>query len=213
MQAIGIFGGTFDPIHYGHLRPAQEILQALGLQEIRFIPAADPPHRDPPRASAAQRLHMVTLALAEFPGFRVDDREIRRPGPSYTVLTLSELRHELGATPVCLLLGMDAFLGLETWHRWQEIPELAHLVVMQRPGWPAHAIPDWARPRLCQEIRPLSHSPGGRIWVQNVTPQAISASHLRASLARGESVQGLLPEAVDEFICQNNIYSELNPRV
>src|SRR5687767_2659000 len=116
---IGILGGTFDPVHYGHLRLAQEIGERLHLAEVRLIPAGTPPHRTAPQVSAAQRLEMVRLAAAGNPLLAVDDREVRRTDPGYTVDTLSEIRREAGATrPVCVLLGADAFLDLATWHRW-----------------------------------------------------------------------------------------------
>ena len=122
MKPLGILGGTFDPIHHGHLRPAQEILRALDLAEVRLIPAFIPPQRRPPVATVEQRLRMTELAVADMPGFRVDDREIRRRGPSYTVLTLESLRQELGARSLCLLLGMDAFQDIESCHQWQRLP-------------------------------------------------------------------------------------------
>jgi nicotinate-nucleotide adenylyltransferase len=209
---IGLFGGTFDPIHYGHLRPAREALEALALDEVRFIPAGAPPHRAPPVASAADRLQMVRLALAGYPGFIPDEREIRRAGPSYTVLTLESLRAEFGPRPLCLLTGLDAFQGFETWHRWQEIPDLAHLVVLTRPGWETGQLPAWAAARLCTERAGLAQSPAGRLFFLSVSPQNISASAIRAALGRGEDIRGLVPEAVREFICHNHTYSHLNQR-
>lgn len=212
MRPLGIFGGTFDPIHYGHLRPAEEVLDALSLDEIRFIPSALPPHRPVPVASADQRLCMLQLALADFPRFAADDREIRRGGPSYTVSTLESLRAEVGDRPLCLVLGLDAFLGLETWHRWREIPDLAHLVVLTRPGWAMNGLPEWAGGRQCVHGGSLAQSPAGRLFFLAVKPQNISASGIRSALARGQSVQGLLPQAVQTFICQNHLYSHLNLR-
>ena len=209
---IGIFGGTFDPIHHGHLRSAQEVLQTLALQEVRFVPAATPPHRAPPVASVADRLQMLRLALDGHPGFILDEREIRRPGPSYTVLTLESLRAEFGSRPLCLLIGLDAFLGFATWHRWQEIPDLAHLVVMTRPGWEAGELPEWAVSRLCRDKAELARSPAGRLFFLPVRPQNISATAIRGALARGEDIQGQVPEAVRGFICHNNTYSHLNQR-
>ena len=209
MRPLGILGGTFDPIHYGHLRPAQEVLRALDLAEVRIIPAANPPHRRAPLATAEQRLRMAELAVAEFPGLRVDDREFRRGGPSYTVLTLESLRQELGAQPLCLLLGMDAFEGIETWHQWQRLPELAHFVVMTRPGWssPAtSALPSWARGRLTCVADDLARISAGRIYFQTVTPQDISATRIREAVARGEPVDGLLPPAVLDYLRANRIY-------
>ena len=203
---IGIFGGTIDPIHYGHLRPAQEAVQQLTLAELRFIPAAQPPHRPPPQASAAQRLAMVELAIRGLPGLRVDDRELQRGGLSYTVLTLESLRADLGNTPLCLLIGADQFRSFETWHRWREIPALAHLVVLNRPGATVDALPDWARGRECADLGKLREAPAGRLAFLSVSPQDISATRIRAALARGESVQGLLPEAVLDYIRINQVY-------
>ncbi len=131
---IALLGGTFDPVHYGHLRFADDVRRALGLDEVRLLPARDPPHRAGPAATAADRLAMLRLAVAEFPGLAVEERELRRDGKSYTVLTLEELRHEDPQRPLWLLLGADAFLGLPTWHRWREVFALAHVVVVARPG-------------------------------------------------------------------------------
>lgn len=203
---IGIFGGTFDPIHYGHLRPAQEAMQKLALAELRFIPAAHPPHRPAPQASAAQRLAMVELAIRDHPGFRVDDQELRRGGLSYTVPTLESLRAELGKTPLCLLIGADQFRSIETWHHWQEIPELAHLVVLNRPGTTPGALPTWVHGRVCADLQELRKTPSGRLAFLPVSPQDISATRIRAALARGGSVHGLLPEAVLDFIRSNHVY-------
>ncbi len=211
IRPLGLLGGTFDPIHYGHLRPAQEVLDALSLGELRLIPSGRPPHRAAPVASADQRLRMAQLAVTEFPRFTVDDREIRRSGPSYTVLTLESLRAEMGDRPLCLVLGLDAFLGLESWHRWREIPDLAHLVVLTRPGWVLGKLPAWAGGRLGPP-GDMALSPAGRLFFLAVKPQNISATGIRSALARGQSVEGLLPQAVQGFICQNHLYSHLNLR-
>jgi nicotinate-nucleotide adenylyltransferase len=207
---IGILGGTFDPIHYGHLRPAREAARALGLEALRLIPAAHPPHRTAPVANAAQRWRMAELAIAEFPEFQLDDREYRRGGPSYTVLTLESLRAEYGARPLCLLLGADAYFGLETWHEWRRLPELAHLVVLTRPGFeipvPGAALPAWAVGRVTRERAALDGEPAGRILFQPVTAQDISATRIRAAIAVGEPVAGLLPAAVLDYIRANRLY-------
>jgi len=203
---IGVFGGTFDPIHYGHLRPAQEAFAGLGLSELRFVPAGAPPLRAPPAASAVQRRAMIELAIRDLPGFRVDDRELQRPGPSYTVDSLESLRAELGATPLCLLLGMDQFLGFERWHHWRDIPELAHLVVLNRPGLVPEPLPDWAAARHTPHLQRLHDRPAGLLAFLTVRPQDISATRIRGAVARGESIDGLVPPAVREYIVSNRLY-------
>jgi nicotinate-nucleotide adenylyltransferase len=211
---IGVFGGTFDPIHYGHLRPAHEVCKALEFCELRFITAAVPPHRLVPIASPAQRLDMVRCALEDYPEFVVDDRELRRSESddrsSYTVDTLGSLKADYQSKTLCLLVGVDAFLSLDTWHRWREILELAHLVVMQRPGWTAHAdrdgLPVWAKDRLCESASALAQQQAGLVRFQPVTPVDISASHIRSQLAQGKSVDKLLPVAVRNYIERNHLY-------
>jgi nicotinate-nucleotide adenylyltransferase len=210
VRPLGILGGTFDPIHYGHLRPAQELLRTLDMAEIRVIPAANPPHRRPPVATPEQRLRMVELAVAGVPGFTADDCEFRRGGPSYTVLTLESLRQEFGERSLCLLMGLDAFEGIETWHQWRRLPELANFIVMTRPGWELPAgekLPSWARDRLVREKSKLTQTSAGMIYFQAVTPQDISATRIREALARGESVEAWLPSAVLEYIRANRVYA------
>ncbi len=209
---IGILGGTFDPIHFGHLRPALEIYQALDLRELRFIPSAEPPHRGKPQASALQRLMMVRAAIAEQPSFVIDDRELRRSGPSYMVDTLHSLREELGAsTPLCLILGLDAFLGLEGWHRWQALFDYAHLVITHRPGWSLRDMRSGSI--LAREIQArynepeqLGRQPAGKIAFQSVTQLDISASGIREELAKGWDIRYLLPDSVHELIKTQHIY-------
>ncbi len=203
---IGILGGTFDPIHYGHLRSAQEVMHALGLQELRLIPAAQPPHRSAPAATAEQRLEMVRLACTEFRGFVADDRELKRAGPSYTVDTLESLRVELGTRPLCLLMGTDVFSGIERWHQWQRLPELAHFIILQRPGSDIAAPPAWAQPRLSRDTQELSRSAAGRILFQPVSPQNVSGTRVRAAIAQGAPFEQWLPKGVGEFIRVHHLY-------
>jgi nicotinate-nucleotide adenylyltransferase len=197
---IGVFGGTFDPIHYGHLRAALDVHHALALRELRFLPLNVAVHREQPRASAAQRRAMVEAGIAGEPGFRVDDRELMRPGRSYSIDTLISLRDELGdKRPICLLVGGDAFNGFFDWHRPRDILELAHLVVMQRPGAP---IQRDARLRTEVERRratrrdELEGRAAGRIWFESVTQLDISSTRIRRMLALGRSPRYLLPDAV-----------------
>lgn len=211
---IGIFGGTFDPIHYGHLRCALELQQALGLEQLRFVPARLPPLRGAPAASAEQRLAMLELAVADQPGFAVDARELRREGPSFTVDTLLSLRAELPAAPLCLILGMDAFLGLERWSRWERLVELAHLVVMQRPGQDLAT----AGPRLQALLRErraepaeLRQAAGGRIALCPVTQIDVSGTRIRDFVACGRSVRYLLPDPVIDYIGRQRLYRAARP--
>ena len=211
---IGVFGGTFDPVHYGHLRTAYEMLQALRLREVRFVPAGDPPHREAPRVAAHRRLELVRTAVADQPGFVVDDREVRRGGPSYTVLTLTELRAEQPRTPICLIVGMDAFGGLPTWHRWQELLELAHVVATPRPGWVAPSdgpLAELLVTRGADRVETLHARVAGCLYVQPVTQLEISSTELRELLAAGRDPRYLVPDAVRDAIVRTDCYSVSQP--
>lgn len=217
MQPIGVLGGTFDPIHFGHLRSALELLEALGLAEVRLIPCGHPPHRAPPRAPASARLAMLELAVAGQPGLRVDSRELERPGPSYMVDTLASLREEQGSVPLCLILGSDAFLGLPGWHRWQELVRLAHLVVMHRPGWElddhlAAPLAQLVETRRVHAAAALAAQPAGSILLVPVTPLDISATAIRHLIAAGRSPRYLLPDAVWEHIRAHGLYDAVRLR-
>ena len=215
MNAIGLFGGTFDPVHYGHLRTGFELMQALGLAEMRFIPAGRPPHRDQPLADAALRLAMVRAAIAGQPGFTVDDREVRRDGPSYAVVTLEELRAEAPGRRLCLALGMDAFLGLDRWHRWRDVLRLAHVVVAHRPGWRAPT--DGTLGELlaaCGTRDParLAAADAGLVYVHAVTQLEISSTDLRNIVTGGRDPRYLVPDEVREIIRETGCYSTTPPR-
>lgn len=210
MQPIGLFGGTFDPIHYGHLRTAFELWQALRLTEVRFLPTGSPPHREQPLASAELRLAMVRAAVAGEPAFVVDDREVRRSGISYSVDTLTELRAEFPRRSLCLLLGMDAFLGLPNWHRWRELFELAHVVVAHRPGWKAPTsgpLGEVMVDRGTGTIRELHEKPAGRIYVHAVTQLEISSTELRQLISAGGDPRYLVPDSVREVLRRLGCYS------
>jgi nicotinate-nucleotide adenylyltransferase len=206
---IGILGGTFDPIHFGHLRTGLEVMTATGLAELRFIPCREPPHRPPPRAPGALRLAMVRAAIEGQPGFLADDRELRRPGPSYMVDTLAELRAEFPARPLVLVLGTDAFLGLPRWHRWLEIAGFAHIVVMGRPGFEAaadDALRSFLAGRVSTSPADLAASPAGRVFHQEVTRLEISSSAIRRLLAEGGDPRYLVPEAVLALLRHQDCY-------
>lgn len=204
---IGIIGGTFDPIHFGHLRPALEIMEQLSLQSVRFIPSATPPHRWKPEASADSRLEMVKLAIKGVEQFQIDDREYHREGPSYTVDTLTSIRKDIGKnTPVCMILGMDAFEHFSKWKGWQEILELVHLVISSRPGYEKIQKKDWMRQHLTEEVADLQNSPAGRIFFASSNQFDISATYIRKQISSGKSAQYLTPKSVNKYILRNNLY-------
>jgi len=213
LQAIGLFGGTFDPIHFGHLRLAQELGESLGLSEVRFIPAARPPHRSEPHTPAKHRVKMARLAIADNSLFTLDAREIERAGPSYTFDTLTSLRAELGAKiPFYLLLGADAFLGLPSWHRWRELFGLAHIAVAYRPGFTLDAGSPLMAPELRAEWQQRycadpSSGAYGTILSREITALDISASAIREQLALGGSPRYLLPDSVLGYIHQHKLYT------
>lgn len=207
---IGIFGGTFDPIHTGHLRTAFELREALRLAEVKFLPAGNPPHRDHAQASAQMRLTMVQAAVADEPGFTVDDREVRRTGLSYSVDTLTELRAEHPDRSLCLLLGMDAFLGLPGWHRWREILGLAHVVVAHRPGWKAPTQGPLGEVMVDHgtgTIRELHDHVAGRVYVHAVTQLEISSTELRQMIAHGGDPRFLVPDSVHKVLRDTGWYA------
>lgn len=210
---VGILGGTFDPIHLGHLRLAIEAAESCDLAEVRLIPAGTPPHRAPPLADARQRLEMVRLAAAGCARLTVDEREVSKSAPCYTVDTLAELRAELGAErPLALIVGMDQFLDLATWHRWRELFSFAHLVVAERPSFGVERKPEGPlagehTARLAEDPRALRAAPAGAIVRIAITALEISASAIRARLAAGRSARYLLPDPVLDYIQANRLYS------
>ena len=214
-EMLGIYGGTFDPVHYGHLRMAVEVKEALKLDELRFLPCRLPPHRGSPGAGPATRLQMLELALQPAgAGFSVDRRELEREGPSYMVDTLASLRAESPGRVLCLIVGMDAFCGFPSWHRWRDLFGLAHIAVLRRPGgadaeWTPE-LAEMVRGRLARDPGELRSSPSGRVlWVE-VTQLAISASDIRRLIAEGKSPRFLLPDPVLALIDAQRLYGTLN---
>lgn len=206
---MGIFGGTFDPIHYGHLRTAFEMLQALRFDEVRFMPCGNPPHRDAPVAEAELRLEMVRVATEAQHGFIVDDRELQRDGPSYSVDTLAALRGEFPLRPIGLIIGMDAFLSLPKWYHWREILQLAHIVVAHRPGWRAPdmgPLGELLTDRGTHRIGDLHQSKAGHIYIHDVTQLEISSSEIRELVAMGRDPRFLLPDTVRDVITKSACY-------
>lgn len=212
-KRIGIFGGTFDPVHIGHLRSALEVAEFMALDELRLIPSARPPHREAPQVSAQDRLAMVELAVAGLSPLCVDDRELKRDKPSYSIDTLESLRSELAADDqLFLIIGWDAFCGLPTWHRWSELLEHCHILVLQRPDADSEA-PETLRNLLAARSisDPLTlEGPGGQISFIWQTPLAVSATQIRTLLASGKSVRFLLPDAVLTYIHAHGLYRASN---
>ncbi len=204
---IGILGGTFDPVHFGHLNTAREVSQALELERVILVPAATPPHRPTPVANIEHRINMLKLAIPMYEGFELDDREQRMGGISYTVRTLESYRSEYGDHSIGLILGIDAFAGLESWHQWQRIPELANIIVMNRPGYDLTGLPAWAQSRVTNDLVRMKHTAAGLIMIVDVTPVAVSATQIRDGLAKQESVDDLLPDAVLNYIETNRLYN------
>lgn len=215
MSPMGIFGGTFDPIHFGHLRSAFEMLQALRFGEVRFMPAGNPPHRGSTVASAELRLRMVRVATEGQHGFVVDDRELLREGPSYSVDTLTALRAEHPLRPLALIIGMDAFLGLPKWYHWRELLQLAHVVVAHRPGWRAPDIGplgDLLADRGTHRIGDLHQAKSGHIYIHDVTQLEISSTEIRELVAAGRSPRFLMPDPVLEVIEESGCYAASGSR-
>ena len=201
-------------MHVGHLRAAIEIRDALGLAEVRLVPAHVPPHRPQPAASAEHRIALLRVAVRGVPGLAVDDRELHRAGPSYTVDTLTELRREIGRRPLCLLVGDDAFRGLPTWHRWQALFELAHVVVMQRPPLPGAndtlptALAQFLRGREADSPAALAHAAAGLVWQQPIPPLDVSATRIRALLRAGHSARFLVTDGCLRYIRGHHLYTD-----
>jgi len=212
-KRIGIFGGTFDPVHVGHLRSALEVAELMALDELRLIPSARPPHREAPQVAALGRLAMVELAVAGVAPLCVDDRELKRDKPSYSIDTLESLRAELaGDDQLFLILGWDAFCGLPSWHRWDELLQHCHILVLQRPDADSEA-PETLRNLLAARSisDPLTlKGPGGQISFIWQTPLAVSATQIRTLLASGKSVRFLVPDAVLIYIHAHGLYRASN---
>lgn len=211
---IGIFGGMFDPVHFGHLRPALEVLEHLSLDKLHFVPCAQPPHRAAAVTPAAMRCELLQAAIADQPGFVLDKREIERAetngAPSYTVDTLASFRKEYPQTPLCLLVGMDAFISLAQWHRWQELLDYAHLVVMHRPD--VEPVIDEPLAAVCHTAQTndkavLHQSLAGHVYFQSVTQIDLSSTAIRNIASRNESLRYLMPEPVCDIINRQHLYT------
>jgi len=214
MRLVGIFGGTFNPIHFGHLRIAQELADALALDEVKFVPSANPPHKNNVMASAERRCAMVKMTIADNPLFSVDELELNRGGASYTIDTLISLRESLGKdSSLCLMMGSDAFIQLNTWNRWQELLDYAHIVLVQRPSAnPQEALPSEVKALLrdhyTDQHADLNNENSGAIIMQQIAARDVSSTHIRHLLQHGESVRHLMPDVVVKYINQHQLYQK-----
>ncbi|MCK5394353.1 MAG: nicotinate-nucleotide adenylyltransferase [Gammaproteobacteria bacterium] len=198
---IGIFGGTFDPIHYGHIKPALSVKQTLNLTQIRFIPNGIPPHRTVPWLNAEQRLSLLQTALKKYPDVVIDQRELHRDGPSYMIDTLQSLKKDYPDTDICLIVGMDAFFGITRWHQWKQLFDLCHLVVTTRPGFEQDTIAErmsaddyrFLASRMTRDVKALTPRETGKILLQSVPQLDISSTQIRAKLLDGEDVSQWMP--------------------
>lgn len=211
LRLIGLFGGTFDPIHIGHLRMALELKQHLDMDEMRLLPCHVPPHRARPGAGAEQRASMTELAVAECPDLTVDRRELATTEPSYSYHTLQSLRRELGdQVSLCLSMGMDSLASLHTWYRWDELLDMAHIAVAARPGWelPEEGpVGDYLKNHRGARSD-LRRRPAGTLVIEELTRLPISSTDIRGQIARGESPQFLLPDSVWAYILRHDLYRE-----
>ena len=203
---IGIFGGTFNPVHYGHLRSALEVKDIFDLAEIRLIPSANPPHRDLPSVSAESRLKMLQLAIDQQTDLKIDDRELNRAGPSYMVDTLKSIRSEIGSQPLILFIGSDAFNQLTTWHEWQALFNYAHIVVLTRPNYHLQALNDFFSVHLSIDRTELAQNSAGKLYFQSVRQLDISATAIRDMIAQHKNPGFLLPDKVLTYIRQHQLY-------
>ncbi|MBT8422628.1 MAG: nicotinate-nucleotide adenylyltransferase [Gammaproteobacteria bacterium] len=216
-KPLAIMGGAFDPVHYGHVRTAAELREVCDFGEVLFIPSANPPHRERHIAPADLRVRMLEAALAGVQAAddgeewcSIDHRELRRDGPSWTVLRLEELRREAGSRSMCMMVGMDAFLSLGSWHRWEELPGLAHIVVAHRPGWQppqSGELGDFVQSHLTTDVGDLHEVSAGRLFIHEVTQLDISSSDIRRKIAAGHAADDLLPPEVLRIAVESGCYA------
>lgn len=207
-----LMGGTFDPVHFGHLRPAEEVRAAVGADQALLVPCGDPPHRDAPDTPAEHRLAMVRAAAEDRPTVGVLDWEVRSEGPSYTVRTLEWLRERLGPRPIVTIIGSDAFTQLHHWHQWERLIDLTHVAAVRRPGTSLDGLePPLAEAlagRWSSEPADLRAQSGGRAMAFDVTRLDISATAIRELMAAGRSPRFLLPRTVEDYLATHDLYRD-----
>lgn len=210
-QLQALFGGTFDPIHYGHLKPVEALANQIGLTRVIIMPNNVPPHRPQPEATSEQRKQMVQRAISDKPLFSLDERELKRETPSYTAQTLQEWREEQGtARPLAFIIGQDSLLNFPTWHQYETILHNSHLIVCRRPGYPLAMREEkdqlWLETHLTHNANDLHTLPCGKIYLAETPWFNISATLIRDRLKNGENCDDLLPTSVLAYINQHGLY-------
>lgn len=209
-MSVGLFGGTFNPVHFGHLSIAKQMAELLQVQPMRMLPCALPPHREQPGVKAEQRLAMLRIALEGQSVLKADDLELHRVGPSYTIDTLQLIRQEVGQqAPLFLCIGMDALTTINGWHRWQQLLDYCHIAVSPRPHWqlPSSGIvADWVNQHRCGDLVTLQNSASGYIYFCHIGMLELSSTAVRDNLKRGENITSMVPVGVVNYIKQHNLY-------
>jgi nicotinate-nucleotide adenylyltransferase len=209
-ESIAIYGGTFDPVHIGHLRSAIDVRSTLEVGRLFMVPSSTPPHRQKPSVTPADRLEMLRLSVTDLAGIEVDDREINRSGVSYSIDTLAEIRSEYPLCHIYFILGADAFSLLHTWHRWQELTDFAHLVVLERPGssspQPTDPVLEWRSEREIKTVSEFGAENMGRVLRLKLAQWQVSATDIRERCRTGQSIDLLVPKTVQSFIDEHKLY-------
>lgn len=200
---IGLLGGTFDPVHDGHLAVASQLCAELDMESVRLILNARPPHRTLPVCSASHRLGMLQAAVGSSAGLVVDTRELARTGSSYSLWTLRSLRRDFPDASLCWIVGADAWQGLRSWYHWYELSSLAHFVVVERPGW---KLSDAGMDRLSRDIGALKRRTAGARVLCTGPVVDVSASNIRQRIGCGEDVSDSVPEPVWSYIRREGLY-------
>jgi nicotinate-nucleotide adenylyltransferase len=206
MRHIGLFGGTFNPVHTGHLLAADAVREQLGLDEIHFLPAAYSPFKARPELSDSHRIAMLEHAVADYPEFKIDTRELHMDGPSYTINTLKSINGDLLRDRLYLLIGMDAWRDFEHWHKWQEILEICHIVVTTRPGFSPENLSDFWHAKQVTKADEIKRSRAGKLMFVSVPRSEAASSEIRKYIKKSQSTKSFLPDSVSQYIEEHQLY-------